>query len=291
MKTRVRKLVVMTIVLLGINTMINSQTIKSPFDIDLWPNGAPTDNGQTSFDESKGDFKPSIKVFLPTMAKPNGRFILICPGGGYTHLAYHHEGYDWAPYFNKQGIGVAVLKYRMPKGGNTEVPISDAEEAMRVIREHAIEWGVNPQDVGIMGFSAGGHLASTIATHAPKDLRPNFQILMYPVITMDKNYTHLGSRASLLTENPSPEIEELYSNEKQVDENTPRAFIAYSNDDNVVPPLNGVNYYLALHNKNVPAALYIYPTGGHGWGISEGFLYKNQVLDELSAWLRSFEPE
>lgn len=277
--------------LLGLSSLGSAQSPKSPFEIDLWPNGAPTQNGQSSFDESKGDFKPSIKVFLPTQAKPNGRFVLICPGGGYTHLAYHHEGYDWAPYFNKLGIGVAVLKYRMPKGGHTEVPISDAEEAMRIIRENADSWGINPNDVGIMGFSAGGHLASTIATHAPQALRPNFQILMYPVITMDKQYTHLGSRASLLGDNPSSELEILYSNEKQIDEITPRAFIAYSNDDKVVPPANGVNYYLALHNKSVPAALYIYPTGGHGWGISEGFLYKNQVLEELSAWLRSFEPE
>ena len=196
---------------------------------------------------------------------------MICPGGGYTNLAYQHEGYDWVPYFNGQGVGLAVLKYRMPKGVNKDVPISDAEEAMRLIRENASEWGVNPNDVGIMGFSAGGHLASTIATHAPIELRPNFQVLMYPVITMDDKYTHKGSKKSLLGDNPPVELVELYSNDKQIDDNTPRAFIAFSNDDGAVSPINGINYYTALHNNNVPAALYIYPTGGHGWGIRDSF--------------------
>lgn len=280
------------IALMSVEQVICAQ-VNTPFDIDLWSQGMPNTNGvdNAPFNEKEGNFKPTMKVFIPNKDVSTGRFILICPGGGYSHLAYHHEGYDWAPFFLKQGIGVAVLKYRMPKGVNKDVPISDAEEAIRIIRKNSTEWGVNPNDVGIMGFSAGGHLASTIATHAPKELRPNFQILMYPVITMNPSYTHKGSRENLLGKSPTPELEELYSNETQVDESTPRAFIAYSNDDKTVPPLNGVNYYLALHNKNIPAALYIYPTGGHGWGIREGFLYKNQVLEELSAWLRSFKPD
>ena len=292
MKKNIYKLSIMTI-LLSLASILNAQKLSDPFDIDLWQNGMPNTNGvdTTTFNEKEGNFKPSMRVFLPSPNVATGRFILMCPGGGYSHLAYNHEGYDWAPYFLKQGIGVAVLKYRMPKEINKDVPISDAEEAIRLIRENAKEWNINPNDVGIMGFSAGGHLASTIATHAPKALRPDFQILMYPVITMDSNYTHKGSRQNLLGKYPSDELVELYSNEKQVDADTPRAFIAYSNDDGAVPPLNGVNYYLALHNKKIPAALYIYPTGGHGWGIREGFLYKNLMLDELSAWLRSFKPE
>ena len=232
--------------------------------------------------------QPSLRVFLPAPELATGRAVVACPGGGYSHLAVDHEGYDWAPYFNKQGIALIVLKYRMPKGDRT-IPISDAEAAMKIVRDSADVWNLNPNDIGIMGSSAGGHLASTIATHARPELRPNFQILFYPVITMNKSYTHMGSRNNLLGKDASAELEKEYSNEKQVTKETPRAFIVYSDDDNAVPPANGVNYYLALNKNKVPAVLHIYPSGGHGWGIREGFLYKNEMLDELTAWLRSFK--
>lgn len=270
---------------------MQSQNVQKPFDIDLWQQGMPNTNGMDSapFDESKGNFKPSIRVFLPAPELATGRVIVACPGGSYSHLAYNHEGYDWAPFFNKQGIALVVLKYRMPKGGHKEVPFSDAEEVLKMVRDSADVWNINPNDVGIMGFSAGGHLASTIATHTSPELRPNFQILFYPVITMDKSYTHMGSHDNLLGKDAPAELEEQYSNEKQVTKDTPRAFIVYSDDDKTVPPANGVNYYLALNKKGVPAALHVYPSGGHGWGIREDFIYKNLVLDELSAWLRSFK--
>ena len=232
--------------------------------------------------------QPSLRVFLPAPELATGRAVVACPGGGYSHLAVDHEGYDWAPYFNKQGIALIVLKYRMPKGDRT-LPISDAEAAMKIVRDSADVWNLNPNDIGIMGSSAGGHLASTIATHAKPELRPNFQILFYPVITMNQSYTHMGSRNNLLGKEASAELEKEYSNEKQVTKETPRAFIVYSDDDNAVPPANGVNYYLALNKNKVPAVLHIYPSGGHGWGIREGFLYKNEMLDELTAWLRSFK--
>lgn len=268
-----------------------AQNTQKPFDIDLWAQGMPNTNGADAapFDESKGNFKPSIRVFLPSPEVATGRVVVACPGGGYSHLAYQHEGYDWAPYFNKQGIALVVLKYRMPKGGRKEVPYSDAEEALKMVRDSAAVWNVNPYDVGIMGFSAGGHLASTLATHARSEVRPNFQILFYPVITMDKSYTHMGSHNNLLGADASEELEKRYSNEKRVTPETPRAFIVYSDDDKVVPPANGVNYYLALNKNNVPASLHVYPSGGHGWGIREDFLYKNQMLDELSAWLQTWK--
>ena len=217
-----------------------------------------------------------------------GRAVVACPGGGYSGLAVNHEGYDWAPYFNKQGIALIVLKYRMPKGDRT-LPISDAEAAMKMVRDSADVWNLNPNDIGIMGSSAGGHLASTIATHAPEALRPNFQILFYPVITMDKSFTHMGSHDNLLGKDASADLEKEFSNEKQVTKETPRAFIVYSDDDKVVPPANGVNYYLALNKKGVPSVLHIYPTGGHGWGIREDFLYKSEMQNELTSWLRSFK--
>lgn len=232
--------------------------------------------------------EPSLRVFLPAPHLATGRTIVVCPGGGYKVVAINKEGYDWAPYFNKQGIALVVLKYRMPQGNYT-IPIKDAEAAMKIVRDSAEVWNLNPNDVGIMGFSAGGHLASTIATHAKPELRPNFQILFYPVITMDKTYTHLGSHDNFLGHNVSDELEMEYSNEKQVTEETPRAFIVYSDDDKIVDPSNGVNYYLALKKRNVPSVLHIYPSGGHGWGNREDFLYKNEMMQELSSWLRSFK--
>lgn len=270
---------------------VQAQNAQQAFDVDLWQQGMPNTNGMDSapFDESKGNYKPSIRVFLPASELATGRVVVACPGGGYGGLAYHHEGYDWAPYFNKQGIALVVLKYRMPKGGHKEVPFSDAEEALKMVRDSADAWNINPYDVGIMGSSAGGHLASTIATHASPEIRPDFQILFYPVITMDKSYTHMGSHDNLLGKEATVELEEQYSNEKQVTKNTPRAFIVYSDDDKVVPPANGVNYYLALNKNGVPASLHMYPSGGHGWGIREDFLYKNLMLDELSAWLQTFK--
>jgi acetyl esterase/lipase len=139
-----------------------------------------------------------------------------------------------------------------------------------------------------MGSSAGGHLASTVATHAPAELRPAFQILFYPVITMNKEETHIGSRLNLLGENPTEEMGKLYSNELQVDSSTPRAFIALSDDDRGVKPVNSVKYYLALQQQGIPAALYIYPSGGHGWGIRESFKYHIEMLMELRSWLGTF---
>ena len=138
-----------------------------------------------------------------------------------------------------------------------------------MVRDSAGVWNLNPYDIGIMGSSAGGHLASTIATHTRPELRPDFQILFYPVITMDKSYTHMGSHDNLLGKDASGELETAFSNEKQVTKETPRAFIAYSDDDKTVPPANGVNYYLSLHKNHVPAVLHIYASGGHGWGIRE----------------------
>lgn len=239
------------------------------------------------FDESKGNYKPRIRVYLPAPELATGRAVVVCPGGGYTWIAYDHEGYDWAPYFNKQGIAIMVLTYRMPNGGHREVPLSDAEEALKMVRDSADVWGINPFDVGIMGSSAGGHLATTVATHARPEVKPNFQILFYPVVSMDKSITHMGSHDFLLGADATPELEAQYSNEKRVTADTPPAFIAHSDDDGAVIPQNSVDYYLALNKAGVPSVLHIYPSGGHGWGIKEGFLYKNRMLDELTEWLQS----
>lgn len=223
-------------------------------------------------------------VYLPE--QPSGRAVVCCPGGGYAVLSNTHEGSAWAPFFNERGIAFALVNYRIPHGDRT-LPISDVEHAMRTLRDSAAVWQLNPHDIGIMGFSAGGHLASTIATHTPYALRPDFQILVYPVITMGRG-THQGSLEGLLgEERTNPALVALYSNERQVRSHlTPPAFIVLSSDDGLVPPVaNGIAYYTAMRNAGNSCSLHVYPTGGHGYGFMPFFAYHDQMLSDLSSWL------
>lgn len=269
-----------------VTTILSAQ---KPIELPLWPNGAPNSNELNGEEQSSEGWvsnvtEPFIKVF--PAEKPNGMAIIMCPGGGYGGLAISHEGYDMAPWFNTQGITYVVLKYRMPNG-HYEVPLSDAEQAIRLVRQHAAEWGVNPQRVGIMGASAGGHLAASLATlYSSEKTRPDFQILFYPVISMLKGVTHGGSRKNLIGENPSQELELKYSLERQVSPRSPQAFIMLSADDGAVLPINGIGYFLALRDQKVPATLHVYPTGEHGWGFRDNFMYKRQWTEELEKWLR-----
>ena len=253
---------------------------QQKLEMNLWPQGAPNSNGDAA-DSAK------VWVYLPDKKATTGRAVVICPGGGYQHLAMNHEGHDWAPFFNNMGIAAIVLKYRMPHGEH-EVPVSDAEEALKLVRRNAAGWNIDPQDVGIMGSSAGGHLASTVATHSTGDAAPNFQILFYPVVTMMPDITHKGSHDNFLGEQPKKKQETEYSNDLQVSRVTPRAFIALSDDDATVLPANGVNYYIELYRHDVPATLHVYPSGGHGWGNRDSFKYHNEMQLELKAWLHSF---
>lgn len=267
--------------LLGVICLVALQaSAQKCTEMDLWPVGAPHKNGVAT-DTAK------VYVYLPEEKLATGRAVVICPGGSYSHLAINHEGHDWAKFLAGQGIAAVVLKYRMPHG-RPEVPVEDAEAAMRLVRRNARAWKINTNDVGIMGFSAGGHLASTIATHSVKDAAANFQILFYPVITMDPSYTHKESHDNFLGNSPRKKDERLYSNDTQVTRVTPRAFIALSDDDHVVLPANGANYYLECYRHDVPATLHIYPSGGHGWGFQQSFPYHIEMLLELKAWLRSF---
>lgn len=250
------------------------------FDMNLWQDKAPNNNGNPK-DTAK------VRVFLPEAKHATGRAVVICPGGGYEHLAMSHEGYDWGAFFNDMGIAAVVLKYRMPHG-NPEVPVSDAEEALRLVRRNAAKWKIDTGDVGIMGFSAGGHLASTVATHSKNEARPDFQILFYPVITMLQGYAHQGSRDNLLGKDAKKKTEQLYSNDMQVTRMTPPACIILSDDDHIVQPMNGVNYYFELFRHDVPATLHVYPGGGHGYGMNSSFKYHIEMLLDLKAWLRSF---
>lgn len=231
-----------------------------------------------------------MKVYLPDADKANGRAILICPGGGYSYLAESSEGYDWAPYFNEMGYVAAVLYYRMPNGSAGK-PLEDAQKAVKYLRARGEKWNIRNGCVGVMGFSAGGHLASTLATHATAESgsRPDFQVLFYPVITMDPSYTHLDSHDHLLGANATEELEISYSSEKQVTEETPPAFITYAANDGTVSTDNSKNYYEALVQHGVSAYIKEYPTGGHGFGFKTTFAYHDDVLAELSAWLGTLD--
>lgn len=279
--------VISFIIGLFISTMIFAQ---QPIEISLWPNGMPNSNGLTGTEEDleggrvANVVNPSIAVYRPE--KPNGMAIIMCPGGGYARLAMGHEGHDMAAWFTTQGITYVVLKYRMPNG-HYEVPQSDAEQAIRIVRQHAAEWNINPHRIGIMGASAGGHLAASLATlYSSQETRPDFQVLFYPVISMKEGVTHAGSRVNLIGEKPSAELEKKYSLEQQVNAQTPQAFIMLSSDDGAVPPANSLGYYEALLKNHVPATLHAYPIGGHGWGFRDNFTYKRQWTGELEKWLR-----
>ena len=243
---------------------------------------------------NSSDGQSEITVYLPSeeaLAKSNGRFIVDCPGGGYKHLAMKHEGHDWAEYYNKQGIGYAVLKYRMPNG-DRNIPLSDAYNAIRTVRDSAKVWHVNPHNVGIQGFSAGGHLASAVSTHAPMSVRPDFSILFYPVISMNERQTHRGSCVGFLGDKRKDEnLQKQWSSDKAVRRHmVPPTIIIFSNDDKVVPPAtNAVAYYSALRGAGADCSMFCYPTGGHGWGIRDNFKYHELMLMELKQWLNDLK--
>lgn len=275
-----------TLLLISLLTISCTMFGQKPIEMNVWPNGAPEDNGIKAEKDGNTDhpsYTNKTILYVYPAQKGNGQAVLACPGGGYTHLAMAHEGKDLADWFNAQGITYAVLRYRMPNG-HDEIPLSDVHEAIRMLRKHKSEWNI--KKLGIMGSSAGGHLASTAATHFDAETRPDFQILFYPVITMDPSYTHMGSHDNLLGKNPAKELEKKYSNELQVTPQTPPAFIMHSSDDGAVPVANSVNYYTALVKNGVPASLHIYPIGGHGWGFRDSFTYKRQWTGELEKWLR-----
>jgi acetyl esterase/lipase len=216
----------------------------------------------------------SIFVHLPGPERRTGAAVVICPGGGYGSLSIDCEGHDAARWFAEQGVVGIVLKYRLPnQPGNTPgMPLQDAQAAIRMVRARAGEWGIDPRRVGIMGFSAGGHVASTAGTHFDAATRPDFMLLVYPVISMGP-FVHEGSRRNLLGPTPDPALVKFYSAEEQVTRETPPTFLAHASDDTVVRPENSVNLYLALQRAGVPAELHVYERGTHGlkggggWGI------------------------
>ena len=240
---------------------------------------------------------PTLSVFLPEKEKANGSAIVICPGGGYKVLAIDHEGIQIAKWFNKLGFAAFILKYRLPNDTimiNKNVgPLQDAQEAIRFVRRNSAQWNINPAKIGIIGFSAGAHLASTAATHFNEKIynsdtisaRPDFSLLIYPVISMKDEVTHLGSRRNLLGENPSQELILHFSNEEQVSKLTPPTFLVHSRDDNTVPIENSINYFLALKRNNIPGELHIFEKGGHGYGMGREKGTELQWTEMCKSWL------
>jgi acetyl esterase/lipase len=224
--------------------------------------------------------KPTLTVFKPAAKKRNGTAVIICPGGGYSVLAAGHEGADVAKVFNKAGVTAFVLRYRLPKEEcmiqKEYVPLMDAQQAIYFVRSHAQQYHIDPNKVGIMGFSAGGHLASTAGTHfdpvrkelASTNLRPDFMILIYPVISFNDEIGHVGSKDNLLGKNPDEKLVHLFSNEEQVTPQTPPTFLVHASDDDDVNPENSIRFYQALLKNKVPAELHLYEHGGHGFGLN-----------------------
>ncbi len=279
--------------------------------LNVWPEGIPgvkiSDNYAEKPTMSEGIYtrfervtNPMIFVYLPSKENANGTAVVICPGGGYAALAFSHEGIAIAKWLNEHGIAGIILKYRLPSDqimkDKTVGPLQDAQEALRIVRRNAAPWNINPGKIGVIGFSAGGHLASTLSTHYAdkvyevKDTtsaKPDFSILIYPVITMDESFTHAGSRRNLIGDNPSPELVNKFSGEMQVTEKTPPAFLVHSGDDKTVPVRNSIVYYEALQKFGIPGELHIFRKGGHGYGLSVNSGTQAAWPDLCLNWMKS----
>lgn len=222
--------------------------------------------------------KPTFQVYFPEVKKRTGTSIIIFPGGAYAFLAYKEEGIEIAQAFAQKGITAIVVKYRLPNNqtmlDKSVGPLMDAQQAIKRVRENALEWMIDPNKIGIIGYSAGGHLASTLGTHFMKSyipnpknvsLRPDFMILVYPVISMQDNLTHVGSKISLLGMEPSKKVTDLFSNELQVSRETPPTYLTHTGDDDLVSVNNSIVFYQALQKKGLDAELHLLPKGNHGF--------------------------
>jgi acetyl esterase/lipase len=302
------KIFIALLISLSMISMIQAQDITMP----LWPAGKVPNYQKTDEVEKTESTdiiriskvqNPGIAVFLPARKNATGQAVIICPGGGYAYLSYNWEGTDVAKLLNAKGITAIVLKYRLPNSKSNITPylspLMDAKRAMRIVRANADQWHIDKNNVGIMGFSAGGHLASTLATHFDdgdknskdsierQSSRPDFAVLVYPVITMNKGFTHMGSRNNLLGNNPDSSLVNVYSNELQVTGQTPPTFLVHATDDKAVPVENSLRFYEALKNNNVSAEMHIFPHGGHGFGLALGKGSLETWPDLLVAWMRS----
>jgi acetyl esterase/lipase len=283
----------------------HSATADAPKEMLLWPPEHPANQGDEPRTVDSPEWtervtkSPMLTPFLPEPGKGSGAAIVICPGGGYSGLAMQKEGLDTAKWFQSQGVAAIVLRYRCGGGKNQQpVPLEDAHRAIRTVRARANEWGVDPQRVGILGYSAGGHLASTAATMFDEgqpdaadpierqSCRPDFAVLIYPVISMEDSVTHSGSRKNLLGENPDKKLVEHWSTYRQVSDKTPPTFLVHASDDKAVPVKNALLFYQALVDHGVPAELHVFEEGGHGFGMLRGERPADHWPEQLTPWLQ-----
>ncbi len=265
----------------------------TPEPVLLWPDGAPGAVGNEDVD------RPTLTPYLPEQERSTGTAVVVCPGGGYGHLAMDHEGVQVARWLNSIGVAAFVLKYRLGPRYHYPAPLDDAQRALRHIRFHADKYRIERRRVGIWGFSAGGHLASTAATHFDRgnpsattviermSARPDFAILAYPVITLIGEHAQKGSRRNLLGEQPDPKLVELLSNQTQVTAETPPTFLFHTNTDRSVPPENSIMFYMALRQAGVPAEMHIYQRGRHGVGLAPTDLVLSSWPRRLADWLQA----
>ncbi len=301
MNSKKNKLIVIFLLLFPF--VISAQNFTLP----LWENNIPNSNN-SNIEESYTNqhyyvvTNPEIAVYMPSKWNNTHQAVLVIPGGGYHAIAYTWEGTDVAKWLNANGIVAVVLKYRLPNDTTSNIvryksPLLDASRAIRIIKANAEKWNIDKNNIGVMGFSAGGHLASTLGTHFNQEekrndkidslsSRPDFMVLMYPVVSMSEKFAHKGSTKHLLGENPPMKLKEYYSNEKQVTPNTPTTFLVATSDDTVVPVQNSISFYEALIKNGVGAEMHIYQKGGHGFSLAnkKGSLgsWKNRCLDWLN---------
>jgi len=291
---------------IAISLLFLAGTVRAQDTIRLYgivPNSKPTPNEEKSTTRSGGIAVisqvsvPEMLVFQPQ--KPNGTAVVICPGGGYSVLAIGHEGLDVARALNEWGVAAFVLKYRLPSDETMKDksigPLQDAERAVQIVREHASRWNIDPQKVGVMGFSAGGHLAASLSTRYGEQLidnpkgtsfRPDFSVLVYPVISFTDSLTHMGSRDNLIGKNPPADRIKRHSNELNIDEKTPPAFLVHAKDDTAVPIGNTMAYHGALRARGIPTAVRIFEKGGHGFGMHNP-MESGDWMADLQDWMKA----
>jgi acetyl esterase/lipase len=300
--------------ILGMMVVVSVCSSAQSFKLNLYPDGAIpnyNDVGELEVCDTTDIVRiskvqtPDISVFLPSKKNRTGAAVVICPGGGYYILAYDWEGEDIAKFWNSKGVTAIVLKYRLPTS-EAQIepymsPLMDAQRAMRLVRFHAKDWGIDPGRIGIMGFSAGGHLASSLSTHYDSgdmkaidpvekvSCRPDFSILMYPVISFTGEFQHSGSRKALVGEDK--ELMNYFSSELQVTKDTPPAILIHASDDQAVPVENSIRYYQALIKNGVEAEMHIYPHGGHGFSLAVGKGHLEGWTERVNEWVRSLDLE
>jgi acetyl esterase/lipase len=289
---------IFVLLLITVGISAQDKTLK------VWPNGAPNDNGMKEPEEKydgvrvRNVSEAEMYVYLPEKEINTGAAVVICPGGGYWIEAMDHEGFDMAKWLQSKGIAGIVLKYRLPYGHH-EIPSGDARQTMRIVRANAKEWGIDPNKIGIAGSSAGGHLASTAGTVfdlgnqqsadpiEKMSCRPDFMLLLYPVISFNEAIGHMGSRKNLIGEGNDWKLAKQYSNELNVTKDTPPTFLILADDDKTVIPQNSVDFYLALKKFDIPAEMHIFQEGGHGFGMTKKNLPVDQWPDLFYNWLKA----